>query len=581
MDTRWDFFRHDENLRIVLSKNLNINPLTAQVLINRGITDSDEAGKFLSPSLTHLASPNLLKGIDKGVERVYKAIEKSEKITIYGDYDVDGSTSTALLLLFLREVGAKCDYYIPHRIKEGYGLNGVAVEKIAQNGTKVIITVDNGITANNEASLASSLGIDLIITDHHQVPPELPEAYAIINPLQEECAYPFKGLSGAGIAFHFIVALRSYLRDRGFWKEKREPNLKNYLDLVALATIADIVPLKSINRTLTVFGLKELSKKGRCGINALKTVSSVDEDKVSVGAVAFHMAPRLNAAGRLSVADTGVKLLLCDDEQSAESFALKLDSENRERQKIESNISQEAISMVEKKGEPLPASIVLSSKGWHAGVIGIVASRLVEKFYRPAIVISVENGVGKGSARSISGFDLHKALEACSEYLIKFGGHKYAAGLSIEPSRIVDFTEAFEKEVNLKLKIDDFIPLLKIDSIVKFDSFEDKLIEELERLAPFGMANAEPLFVSKEVEVDKVDLLKGCHLKMTLSQEKKSFSAIAFNMNDKDIKQGDLVSIAFSPQFNLWKGRRTIQLKIKDIKKKSHFSPQMAQSRAD
>ncbi len=469
MDTRWDLFHQDEGLSLLLSKNLNINHLTAQVLINRGIADPGEAGKFLSPSLGHLASPNLLKGMDKGVERIYESIEKSEKITIYGDYDVDGSTSTALLLLFLREVGAKCDYYIPHRIKEGYGLNGAAIEKIAQNGTKVIITVDNGITANNEASLASSLGIDLIITDHHQVPPELPKAYTIINPLQEECAYPFKGLSGAGIAFHFIVALRSYLRDRGFWKEKREPNLKNYLDLVALATIADIVPLKSVNRTLTVFGLKELSKKGRCGINALKTVSSIDEDKVSVGAVAFHMAPRLNAAGRLSVADTGVKLLLCEDEKTAENLALKLDSENRERQKIESNISLEAFEMVEKMGEPLPSSIVLSSKGWHAGVIGIVASRLVEKFYRPAIVISVEDGVGKGSARSISGFDLHKALEACSEYLIKFGGHKYAAGLSIEPSGIADFTEAFEKEANLRLKSDDFMPLLKIDSIANLD----------------------------------------------------------------------------------------------------------------
>jgi len=569
VDTRWDLFHQDEDRRRLLSKTLNINPLTAQVLINRGIADPEEAEAFLSPSLGRLVSPNLLKGMNKGVKRIYEAIVNSQKITIYGDYDVDGSTSTALLLLFFRETGAICDYYIPHRIKEGYGLNRDSVEKIAGSGTKVIITVDNGITAVDEAALVSSLEMDLIITDHHQPPPELPEAYAIINPLQDGCSYPFKGLSGAGIAFHLIIALRSYLRDKGFWKDKKEPNLKKYLDLVALATIADIVPLKGVNRTLTVFGLKELSKGGRRGIDALKKVSSVDEDDISVGAVAFHMAPRLNAAGRLSVADTGVKLLVCEDEQTCINLALNLDLENRERQKIEAGILLEAVKMVEMRDGPPPSSLVLASRGWHAGVIGIVASRLVEKFYRPTIVISVEDGVGKGSARSIAGFDLYESLNACSEYLIKFGGHKYAAGLSIEPSRIADFTEAFEKEVNSRLESDDFRPLLKIDSIVELDGFEDKLIEELESLAPFGTANAEPLFASEKVGVERVSLLKDRHLRMTLGQGKKSFSAIAFNMANKDVKQGDLISIAFSPQFNLWKGRKTIQLKIRDIKKNS------------
>jgi len=279
--------------------------------------------------------------------------------------------------------------------------------------------------------------------------------------------------------------------------------------------------------------------------------------------------PRLNAAGRLSVADTGVKLLTCEDEKTAENLAFQLDSENRERQKLEAKILGEAIEMIEARGKPLRSSIVLAREGWHAGVIGIVASRVVEKYYRPTIIISLKDGVGKGSARSISGFNLYESLKVCSEHLIKFGGHKYAAGLSIEPSCIAPFADAFETEAASSLKSEDLRPLLKIDSLISLDSVEDKLIEEMESLAPFGMANPEPLFIAEGVEVERLDLLKDRHLKMTLRQERKSFSAIAFNMANKAVKEGDILSIAFSPQFNLWNGRRSIQLKIRDIKKKT------------
>ena len=564
---RWIISPRDDEKSHSLSRSLNITLPTSQALVNRGLYDIDSAKTFLNPSLSNLSSPFLLKGMDEAVTRIVRAIEDGILITVYGDYDVDGTTATSLLLHFFNQLEAKCNYYIPHRTKEGYGLNCDAVKTMADRGTKLIITVDNGINAFETIELASTLGMEVIVTDHHQLPSRLPPAYAIINPQQEDCAYPSKELCGAGIAFNLAVALRSRLREAGYWQGRTEPNMKRYLDLVALGVIADIVPLKEDNRLLTVFGLKELSNSKRAGIRALGKVCGRNTEDVGVGAVAFQYAPRLNAAGRLSSADIGVRLLVTDDEEEAGMLASKLDIENRERRKIEEDTLQSAVEMIEKEALSKKPAIVLFSKDWHPGVIGIVASGIVERYYRPAILISLVEGVGKGSARSIEGFHIFKGLEACAEHLISFGGHKYAAGLSIEPGRIEAFKDAFGKSVASIVSEENFIPPLKIDSPISFNEINQALVTELSRLSPFGPSNPEPLFSSENVEVLSVRILKDAHLKMSLFQAGKIIEAIGFNMSEHPLSKGDVISVAFSPSINEWKGKRTIQLKLKDIKR--------------
>ena len=566
MAKRWLPYHQDEKKSRILSEELRISPITAQVLINRRLTEAGPARNFLNPSLDNIEKPYLLKGMDKAVERIARALKEGETITVFGDYDVDGTTSTVLLLHFLIQLNANCNYYIPDRMSEGYGLNCSAVKKLAEAGTRLVITVDNGISSYEEVKLAASLGVDVIVTDHHQPPDALPEAYAVINPQQESCPYPFKDLAGVGIAFNLVLALRFFLRKKLFWNGSTEPNVKRYLDLVALGTIADIAPLTGINRIMSVFGLEELSKGRRPGIKALKDVSATGKGIINVGHVGFQLAPRLNAAGRLSRADSGVKLLMTEDVNEAHNLASLLDEENKKRQSLEKSIFESAVQMVENAGINKKPAIVLASEEWHQGVIGIVASRLVEKYYRPTILISLSGGIGKGSARSIEAFHLYDGLACCSEYLESYGGHKYAAGLSIKKETIKAFTDAFEKSVGSAISPDDFIPPIKIDSSLRFDHIDDSLIEELQRLAPFGVANPEPIFISENVEVLSSTLLKGSHLKMRLGQGGKVLEAIGFNMPHIEVKEGYNISLAYSPTFNVWNGNRSIQLKIRDIK---------------
>lgn len=567
MEKRWALCHLDGDRSTSLSGQLGISSLTAQVLINRGVDEPESARAFLDPSLADLHNPQQLKGIKEAVVRIETAIEKQEKITVYGDYDVDGTTSTALLLLFLREIGSKCDYYIPDRLKEGYGLNCDAVKSLASSGTKLIITVDNGISSYDETVLASSLGIEVIITDHHQLPDKTPPALAVINPQQDDCSYHFKALAGVGVVFNLVAALRTHLRENGYWNKKKEPNLKKYLDLAALGTIADIVPLLETNRLFAHFGLKELSSSCRVGIRALKKVSAIDDGEINAGKVGFQLAPRLNAAGRLSTADMGVKLLMTEDENEARMLAEKLDRENTERRAIEKEIFEDAIDIVERNGLDKMSSIVLASEKWHPGVIGIVASRLVERYYVPTLLISIKDGEGKGSARSIAAFHLFEGLKECSKNLLGFGGHKYAAGFSIKEDKIKNLAADFDSVVKKTLKSEDFIPSIKIDAVMELSDIDDKLVQDLERMQPFGPSNAEPVFLSENIEVKEAIILKDAHLKMKLDCAGDTLDAIAFNMSDKEIKAGNRVSIVFSPRFNLWRGRRTIQLNIKDIRK--------------
>jgi single-stranded-DNA-specific exonuclease len=543
----------------------NTSQLLARILVNRGIVEPDAADRFLSATLADLHDPFLLLGMEKGVGRLAEAARKGERVCVYGDYDVDGITSVALLIDFLRNIGVECFYHIPLRLEEGYGLSIEGVAGVAAKGARVIITVDCGITSFMEAELCASLGIDLIITDHHTPGDTIPSAFAVINPLQPGCPYPFKYLAGVGIAFNLIMALRSRLRKEGHFAARSEPNLREYLDLVALGTVADIVPLLDENRLFVKYGLAELTTARRTGIQALKEAAGV-KGEVNCGVVGFRLAPRLNAAGRLEDAALGVELLLCQERQRARAMAAELDAGNTERKALEQAILRDALAMV--KGSPhlrRRKSIVLASEAWHPGVIGIVASRIVDMFHRPTILIALQEGNGKGSGRSIPNFHLYDALNACSGHLVKFGGHKYAAGLSIDEETLEAFVESFDEVAGGLLSPADLVPELSIDAALRPEEITMELAETLACLAPFGMGNPEPVFLIERTRVTDVRVLKEQHLKLRLEAGGENLEAIGFNMAEgRDIPE--MVAVAFSLQINEWNGRKSVQLRLRDFK---------------
>jgi single-stranded-DNA-specific exonuclease len=563
---QWDIFHCPPELRDELSKALAIPPLVAHLLIKRGITDLQRGERFLSPHLQHLHDPFLMKDMDKGTARMVKALQQREKIAIYGDYDVDGITACALLVDFLSSVGAQASYYIPHRLQEGYGLNAEAVKKIAAQGTSLLICVDCGISDREEIELAQQLGVDTVVVDHHEPPPLPAPAYAVLDPLQPDCLFPFKGLAGVGVAFHLAVALRSRLRDNGFWPNSEEPNLRRYLDLVALGTIADVVPLIDVNRVLVTYGLKELEESLRPGIIALKEVSGIGKEKISTGHVAFRLAPRLNAGGRLANGQMGVELLLTHAYEQAQSIAAELDQANRERQGIEESIYQEAKEVIERDGLVDRRSLVLSSDEWHPGVIGIVASRLAEEFWRPTILIALDGDKGKGSARSIAGFHVYEGLQECADHLVGFGGHKYAAGLTISRDKTRAFRDGFEEAVKRKLGDADFIPTVFIDAEVDLEEITPELLRYLSLFAPYGSANPKPIFSTKErLKAHDVRILGGNTLKFTLRDNKKTYEAIGFGKGHLAPQLTSELKIAFYPQMNDWQGVKRLQLELRAV----------------
>ncbi len=566
MNRRWEVFDCPGQLKEELSKELDIPPLIAHLLINRGITNPQDGKKFLSPGLHQLYNPFLMKDMGKGVERIISALQKKEHISIYGDYDADGITACALLIDFLRSLGIRSSYYIPHRLTEGYGLNPEALKKIAAQGTKLLICVDCGISNHEEIQLASHLGMDTIVVDHHQVPPLPSPAYAILDPLQPECPFPFKGLAGVGVAFHLVVALRSRLRDSAFWVDGAEPNLLRYLDLVALGTIADVVPLVDINRVLVTYGLRQLVESLRPGIIALKEVSGIGKEEISTGHVAFRLAPRLNAGGRMANGRMGVELLLADEYGKARSIAAELDLANRERQDIEERIYREAKEVIERDGFGKRKSLVLNSDNWHVGVIGIVASRLAEEFYRPAILISLEGDAGKGSARSIVGFHLYEALQECEGHLLTFGGHKYAAGLKISRNKIEAFRDVFEEAVKRKLEGAASTPTIFIDAEVDLDEITPEFLSYLSFFPPYGQANPRPIFSTKEkLPIRDIRILAKDTLKFTLSEKQRTYEVIGFGMGALAPQLPDAVRIAFHPKMNDWQGVQRLQLELRAV----------------
>ncbi len=576
MKKRWVVYEQDLRLQDYIAKTLQINPLIAQILINRGIKTVEGINDFLTSSINNLHDPFLLPDMEKAVERIGRAISSGEGILIYGDYDVDGVTATSLLYLFFKEIGYDASYYIPHRLREGYGLREDAIYKIKEKGISLIITADCGITSNPQVAAARGLGIDVIITDHHEPPDVLPQAYAVINPNRTDSLYPFRDLAGVGVAMKLAQGvLQGFKEIKEFndpvTPQPLDPILHKYLDLVALGTIADVSPLIGENRKLVKEGLKLLSKGERKGIAALKLVSNLDGQNISVGIVGFTLAPRINAAGRLDDADIGVMLLTTDSEEEAVRCAKMMDEKNRERQRIEEEILNEVKERINKDIDINNAkAIVLSSENWHQGVIGIIASRIVDEYYRPTILISMrEDGIGKGSARSIPAFHLYDGLLECSSYLDAFGGHKYAAGITIRKDRIDLFSERFNEIVGAKLKNEDFVPRLYIDSEININDLNFKILKGFELLEPFGISNPEPVFSISDVEALYPKIVGKNHLKLKVRQERAQADAIGFNMGEKIQmfnESGSGFDIAVTPRLNEWQGTLSIQMKIKDIR---------------
>lgn len=548
----------------VLAQSLGIRPLTARTLMLRGIVDETTGREFLDGRLSALPDPFLLTGMAAAVERLQHAVRTGERIAVHGDYDVDGVTGTVLLVESLRSFGAKVDFSIPLRLRDGYGLSGEALERAAAAGARVVVSVDCGISAVAEAARARELGLDLIITDHHLPPDLLPAAFALINPHIDGCLFPCKSLAGVGVAFMLLVGLRKSLREAGHFSAGAEPDLRRSLDLVALGTIADIVPLTGVNRLLTRHGLAQMNRRKRPGLAELMRVAGVKE--ANCGAVGFGLAPRLNAAGRLEDAALGVELLLTQDKLVGGELAARLDGINRERQEVEKATFAQAVERLERGEEGGEHSIVLADERWHAGVIGIVASRLVERYHRPTVLIALNEALGKGSARSISGFHLYTALEKCRNHLGGFGGHAMAAGVSLAAEDVAAFAASFETVAGEMLGEEDLLPRLWHDGELLLEELDRASVEELANLAPFGAGNPEPVFLLRGVRVQQTRVLQEKHLKFTARQGGESLPCIAFGMVGRQEELNGEVALLATPQLNEWQGRTEVQLRIRDLR---------------
>ena len=580
---KWTLRPVDEESAEKLSRELNVPPLMGKLLAQRGIHNPGEARKFLDASLAGLHDPFLMKGMEEAVSHLVERVRNRRPIGVYGDYDVDGISATALMCRFLSQVGVRVSYYIPSRLDEGYGLHRKGLEKLREAGCDTVVTVDCGISAHAAAKEAEQMGVRLIITDHHRPPDELPPARAILNPRQMGCEYPFRGLSGVGVAFKLITALRRRLHEGGFATPL--PNLKQHLDLVALGTVADVVPLRDENHIFVRHGLEILSPpevaeggfetldRRKAGIRALQAAANLKAQTLNVGHVSFTLAPRLNAAGRVGEASFGVELLTADDEGQARSRAEVLEEWNRQRQNLQQQAWEEAVAIMESSGaEARDEAIVLASDKWHPGVVGIVAAKVVEEYHQPSVLIHVKDGVGKGSVRSAMGLHVYEALECCTDLLIQFGGHKGAAGLKVAEEKIDAFRERFQEVIREMKKSGADERELVLDARVDFSEMDVPLLEQLEGMAPFGEENPRPVFCASRVEVagsPGVVGREGEHLKLNLRQYRDEREAIGFGMGallkEPERLRGKL-DVAFSPGLNRWRGATRVQLELRAIR---------------
>ena len=560
MKKKWEYYEQDKELVEQIAKSHNISELLAKILINRNIINEEEISVFLNPKRNNFHNPFLMLDMDKAVDRIIKAIENKEKTIIYGDYDVDGITSITVLKKFLSERGLEVDYYIPNRLEEGYGLNKDAIQEIAKQGYTLMITVDCGISGIQEVEMANSFGIETIITDHHEQLDSLPQAYCIINPKRKDNTYPFRGLAGVGVVFKLIqaISIKLGLDEKMYLK---------YLDVVCIGTISDIVPLVDENRVIAKLGLMLVKVTKNVGLKELITqtgYSNIDSSMIS-----FGIAPRINACGRMGKQEEALKLFITDDKREANEITKKLNQYNVQRQEKEKNIFEQAIKKLENNNVEELNSIVLAGENWHNGVIGIVASRLTEKYFKPTILICVEGEEGKGSGRSIPGIDLHQALVESSKYLKKYGGHEMAVGLSIEKNKIEDFRKHFEnilKEKNVK----QIVPVINIDCEITKKDLNKDTIEQIKLLEPYGEKNKPPLVVYKNLKITSIRALsEGKHLKLELKDGNENISAIGFNLGElsEEYLIGDKVDIVGTLELNSYNGQEKIQINLKDIMK--------------
>ena len=561
MNKKWQLNEVNDELADKIANEFNISKIVASIIANKGLKNNNEIEVFLHPRRGDFHDPFLMPDMDKAVARIIQAIDNKEKVAIYGDYDVDGITSSTVLHRFLEERGLHTDIYIPNRLNEGYGLNKKEIEAIAETKHTLIITVDCGITGYDEIEYAKTFGIDTVVTDHHEPPEKLPDAIAVVDCKRKDNKYPFNGLAGVGAAFKLTQALAIKLN-------LPEESYLKYLDIVCVGTISDIVPLVDENRTISKLGLRLVKQTRNIGLKVL--LESIGYKKIDSNTISFGIAPRINACGRMGHEKEALKLFLTNNIEEAKQITQKLNEYNLQRQEIEKRIFDEAQELMQNPEEQKLPCIVLRKENWHHGVIGIVSSKITDMYFKPSILMCIEEGnIAKGSGRSIPGFDIHEALENCKENIKQFGGHSMAIGITIDNDKFDDFKKQIEEYAENK-QISEIVPVLNIDEKVQLKNINLSDIKDLELLEPFGEANKPPIFQINNLKIESIrTLTQGKHLKLDVKEENTRFSAIGFNLGNlaNDYKIGDKVNIAGFLEINSFNGMDSIQINIKDIMK--------------
>ena len=560
MNKKWQIYQSDYEKIKELQEKYNINKLSATILSNRGIIEEKQIKKFLDPKRTDFYNPFLMPDMESAVNRILKAIENNEKIIIYGDYDVDGITSVTVLKSFFQDRGIHVDEYIPNRLNEGYGLNKTAIEKISKQKYTLMITVDCGISAIEEIDYANQLGIETIVTDHHEPGNELPKALAVVDAKRKDNKYPCRNLAGVGVVFKLIQALSIKLN-------LDEKEYLKYLDIVCVGTISDIVPLEDENRVIVKLGLKLVSQTRNLGLREILKLSGYQQ--IDSTTISFGVAPRINACGRMGHQEDALKLFTTKDINEVIKLAEKLNEYNKERQDIEKNIYNEAIEIIDKDDLDKKNTIVVMGKNWHHGVIGIVSSKITEQYFKPSILLCEEDDYGKGSGRSIPGFDLYKALTECKDTIDKFGGHSMAVGINVKKEQFNEFRNKLEG-IAKEQHIEEIVPILNIDAQVELDEINKDMVNSLKELEPYGEGNKMPIFAFKNLRIDSIRALsEGKHLKLTLKDKKNIVNAIGFNLGylSSEYKIGDKIDVVGNLEINSFNGVDNLQINIKDIMK--------------
>lgn len=559
MNKKWQIYETDENKIKEIEEKYQINKLLATILVNRNITEKEQIRLFLEPTRNDFHDPFLMTDMKKAVERIIEAIKKQEKVTIYGDYDVDGITSITVLKSFLQDRGLAVESYIPNRLDEGYGLNKKAIEKIKKQGCQLMITVDCGISSIEEIEYANTLGIETIVTDHHEPGNELPNALAVIDNKRKDSQYLFRELAGVGVVFKLIQAI-------GITLGLKEEEYLKYLDIVCVGTISDIVPLVDENRVIAKLGLMLIRQTKNIGLRSI--IHSSGYTKIDSNSISFGIAPRINACGRMGKAEEALELLLTKNINQANELTQRLNEHNRERQETEKNIFESAIKQIEEENLDKGNSIIVGGENWHHGVIGIVSSKITEMYFKPSILLSFEEDeIGKGSGRSIPGFDLHEALMKCMDTIEKFGGHSMAVGITVQKNKFLQFREKFE-QIASEAHIDEIIPVIQVDSKIDVKDINKEMVDSLKQLEPFGEGNRMPVFVFKNLKIDSIRALsEGKHLKLTLKDNNTIINSIGFNLGHlaEEYRIGDKIDVVGVLEINSFNGVDSLQINMKDV----------------